>query len=346
LIYLDAEQLDARATPALLAVLTTRDDRPPPFRIYLLDPLLARAAPAHRGCRVADLSGALAEILSDDGPIVTWGAQGRRIVQRAGVPADLRKRFEARWVNASTDVRRWKRRLYRDWSLPAFDGAHGHVLTIYMRAVGYDVAPSRAPGTTATRLRHVLERLDTASGDYRNPPAAATRRWHALLEDKSHDCLGLRAVHGRASRELALEAAYRQTTYRVTLDDGGCLIRIGRRHRDLDAVVRAARATCWACITAFNPQSTPRSPDENERRDLSLKRRLRARGIRWHSTVAFADRGDWPAEAGVFALGVSRRMAESLGRAFDQAAVVWGRVGGKAELLWCNRLQRVTRRTQ
>jgi hypothetical protein len=345
LIYLDIEQLDARATPELLSVLTTRDDRPARFRIYLLNPLLARAAAAHRGCRVADLEGALAEILSDDGAIVTWGARGRRIIQRAGVPADLRERFEARWVNALTDVRRWKRRLYGDWNLPALDGT-GHALAMYMTAVGYDVPPSVAPGTTATRLRHLLARLDAASGDHRNPPAAAQRRWHALLEDKSHDCLGLRAVHGRASRELALEAAYRQTTYRVALDDGGCLIHIGRRHRDLDAVMRAARATHWACITAFNPQSTPLSPGENHRRDLALKQRLRARGIRWHSTEAFADRGGWPAEAGVLALGVSRRLAESLGRAFDQAAIVWGRVGGKAELLWCNRLHKVRRRTQ
>jgi hypothetical protein len=230
LIYLDVEHLDSPGTPALLGVLTTRDDTSARFRIYLLNPRLARAATAHRGCRVADLVGALTEILADDGAIVTWGAHGRRIVRRPGVPAHLRERFEARWVNALTDVRRWKRRLYGDWNLPTLDGT-GHALAMYMTAVGYDVPASRAPGTTAIRVRHALEQLERASGDNRNPPGAAKRHWHALLEYKSHDCLGMHAVHGRATRELALEAAYRQTTYRVALDDGGARIRIGRRHR-------------------------------------------------------------------------------------------------------------------
>jgi len=45
----------------------------------------------------------------------------------------------------------------------------------------------------------------------------------------------------------------------------------------------------------------------------------------------------------VLALGVSRARAERLGREFGQAAVVWGRVGGKAELVWCNRLSQATR---
>jgi hypothetical protein len=148
-------------------------------------------------------------------------------------------------------------------------------------------------------------------------------------------------LHDSPESRALLEAAYRQTTYRVEIDGASYPIRIGRLHRSLDRALRVAGAARWACITAFNPQSVQRSAHENARRHAALKRSLRARGVRWHPTEAAGDDGAWPAELGVLALGVSRGWAEQIGREFDQAAVVWGRVGGKAKLVWCNRLQKV-----
>jgi hypothetical protein len=343
--YIDFEQLDTpTAVPALLGALAVHDNAPADFTIYLLDPLLARAAVANRVCRAADLAAALSQILARHGAIVTWSEHDLRIVQNAGLPARLVRRFEARWVNALTTVRRWKNRLYRDWNLPAVDHADGHALKVYMKAVGYDVPRALAPGNAATWLRHVLERLEATGGNYRKLSASAKRHWHALLEYNRHDCAGMRAVYERASRELALEAAYRQTTYRVEMGEASYPIRIGRRHPLLDAALRSAGVRRWACITAHNPQSVQQSARQNEGRDKALKRKLRARGTRWYPTAALGDAGDWPSELGILALGVSRGWAEATGRTFDQAAVVWGCVGGKAELVWCNRLQKVTRR--
>ena len=347
MIYIDFELLGtSTAGPALLGMLTTDGHEPAAFTVFVLEPLLTRAAVARQACRVADLRTAISEVLAHDGPIVSWSEHDLRIVQRAGLPASLVRQFEARSVNALANVRRWKSRLYRDWSLPALDRADGHALKLYMKAVGYDVPRSLAPGHAAKWLRHVLQRLDVAGGDYRTLSATAKRQWHALLEYNRHDCFGMRAVYERATRELTLEAAYRQTTYRVDIDGQSYPIRIGRPHQGLDTAVRAAGATRWACITAFNPQSVSLSAGENRRRDAALKQGLRARGVRWHRSDAIGDDWAWPPESGVFALGVSRGMAEAIGRQFDQAAVVWGRVGGKAELVWCNRLQRVTRARQ
>ena len=347
MIYIDFEQLGTpHAKPALLGVLTTHDHKPADFKIYLLDPLLARAAVASRTCRVANLTAAIRETLAHDGPIVSWSRHDLRIVQRANLPAPLVHEFEERRVNALVNVRRWKNRLYRDWNLPALDKADGHALKVYMQAVGHSVPRSLAPGNAATWLRHVLERLEATGGNYRKLSASAERHWHALLEYNRHDCAGMRAVYERACRELKLEAAYRRTTYRVDIDGQSYPIRIGRPHRGLDTAVRAAGATQWACITAFNPQSVALSARENERRDAALTRRLNARGIRWHPSEAVGDDGIWPPESGIFSLGVTRGWAERTGREFDQAAVVWGRVGGKAELVWCNQLQKGTRRSQ
>ena len=328
----------------MLSVLTTHDDKHPDFTVYLLDPRLTRAAVASRACRVADLATAISETLAGGGPIVSWSDHERRIVRTARLPVGLVQQFDARWVNALTVVRRWKNRLYRDWNLPQIGAAEGHALKVYMKAVGYDVPRSLAPGNTARWLRHVLERLEATGGEYRNLSARAKRHWHALLAYNRHDCAGMRAVYERARRELELEAAYRHTTYRTAMGDGSYAIRIGRPHLALDTALRATRATRWACITAYNPQSALRSAGENERQHAALERTLHVRGIRWYPMESTADKGDWPPEPGVLALGIGRGRAESLGRDFGQAAIVWGRVGGKAELVWCNRLRHVTRR--
>jgi hypothetical protein len=320
-------------------VLTARADRVPEFRIYLLDPRLTRAAVASPACRIADLASALSDTLADQGPIVSWSQHDLRIIRRAGLPTRLVDQCEARWVNALTDVRRWQNRLYRDRNLPGLDATDGHTLKAYMKAVGYAVPSAQAPGPAASWLRHVLERLEPAGGDYRKLPARVKRQWQALLEYNRHDCFGMRAVYERARRELRLEAAYRQTTYRVEIEEASYPIRIGSAHPALDRALRAARTTRWACLTAYNPQSNRTPARENQRRDAALKRTLRNLAVRWCPMESRGDRGDWPPEPGVLALGVSRGRAESLGREFDQAAIVWGAAGGQAELVWCNRLK-------
>jgi hypothetical protein len=346
MIYINVEQLGAPgARPALLGVLATGGDPPVRFTSYVLDPRLAGAAVASRACRVADLATALAETLANDGPVVAWSAHDLRVIRNAGLPARLVKAVESRWLDARKEVTRWKNRVHRDRDLPALDQADDHALRLYMKAIGADVSRALAPDRADAWLRHVLERLEATGGNYRALSARAKRHWHALLDDHRYHCAGLRAVYERASRELALEAAYRQTTYRVEIAAASYPIRIGRRHRVLDTALRGVRATQWAVITAHNPQSVQLSARENERRDAALKRKLRARGIRWYPTEATGDNGDWPAERGVLALGVTRGRAGRMGRDFDQAAIVWGRVGGRAELVWCNRLLKVTRRS-
>lgn len=346
-VYLDFEQLGTSTVrPALLGVLSARVARANNagrFRAYLLDPRLAPAAVASRTCRVVDLATALEETLAQEGPIVTWSAHDLRIVKKAELPQRQVQRFESRWVPALADVRRWKSRLYPDSTLPAPANAGGHALTVYMKAIGYDVPRSPAPGHAPDWLRHVLARLEAEDGSYRALSDRAKRHWHALLEGTRHDCYGLRAVYERACRELALEKAYRQTTYGIEMDGASYPIRIGRPHGALDTALRGGRATTWTCVTAYNPQSETRPQQENRQRDAELKRYLRARTIRWHPMAGVGDAGHWAPEPGVLALGVSRARAESLGREFGQAAVVWGRVGGKAELVWCNRLSQTTR---
>ena len=134
----------------------------------------------------------------------------------------------------------------------------------------------------------------------------------------------------------AIEAAYRDTVYRV-IADGGCIdLRIGRRHPRLDRMLMHRRARHWAFLTAWNPASSPLPPWRNAQRQRRLLACLRPVCRVTLYAVGLADRGDWR-EASVFVAPCARGRALRLGRQFGQAAVVLGVRGGKAELAWCKR---------
>jgi hypothetical protein len=315
------------------------------YTAYVLDPRLHRAVAARRYCIASDLHSAMASVLaSGREAVVSWSEFDRNVVTAAKLPPEVEKPFRARWVNALTTVRRWKSRLYRQWELPTVADADGHALKVYMKAIGYQVPAALGPGRAAYWLAQVLNAMEAAGGNYRRISPRMKRHWHSLLEYNRHDCEGMRAAYERACRELTLETAYRATTYTARLDESDLPVRIGQFHRALDARLRDRGAAQWACITAYNPQSVALTRQENERRDAELRRRLDDTGVRHYPARAEGDDGRWPAELGVLAAGISRGRAEALGRAFDQAAVVLGRAGRLAELVWCNRLLHATRR--
>lgn len=58
-----------------------------------------------------------------------------------------------------------------------------------------------------------------------------------------------------ASRHAELERAYRSTTYVVDAPEGAIGIRIGEPCPALDGLLAQLGVTCWAFVTAWNPQS-------------------------------------------------------------------------------------------
>ena len=94
-------------------------------------------------------------------------------------------------------------------------GAAVNELKPYMRHLGIRTPPALTPGRPAFWARYVLGRLAQADGRYRRLEPRAKRAWHNLLEYNRLDCEGLREVHERATRELALWDSYRRTTFTV-----------------------------------------------------------------------------------------------------------------------------------
>jgi hypothetical protein len=132
-----------------------------------------------------------------------------------------------------------------------------------------------------------------------------------------------------------LHTAYLRTTYWVEARPAPIALRVGERSRALDRVLAQHRGRQWAFVTAWNPQSQPVASWRNVARDAQLRHRLARAGYRWLPALGEGDDPDWTPEPSVLVLGMSAPDAARLGRRFGQNAVVIGKLGGRATLLWC-----------
>ncbi len=133
----------------------------------------------------------------------------------------------------------------------------------------------------------------------------------------------------------ALERAYRDTTYRVYLPGGAAIDLLpDDRSATLDRLLARTRVREWAFLTAWNPGSRPLPGWRNAMR----QRRLLDLLVRTAPVVLLAAgipaSLDWVPEDSLFAAGLPRSAALRLARRFGQNAVVAGRRGRPAELVW------------
>ncbi|NMO13430.1 DUF3293 domain-containing protein [Pyxidicoccus fallax] len=141
------------------------------------------------------------------------------------------------------------------------------------------------------------------------------------------------------SKREGLLKAYRATRYVIGPHavTGGeeRELRVGALHPALDAVLEERGHREWAFLTAWNPGSHPRDKNENQRAQDQLLSQLIAGGWQVAAAVGQSEDGNW-SEPSFFVPGLCRAEAERFGRAYGQVAVLVGRVGGLAELLFCD----------
>jgi hypothetical protein len=132
-----------------------------------------------------------------------------------------------------------------------------------------------------------------------------------------------------------LAAVYLATTYVVFGPEGTLSLRIGQRHPKLDLLLWRYKAPRWAFLTGFNPRSIRLAGWRNRARQRQLERLI---GLKGYSVFAAAGVGDDPAwlpESSVLVLGIAPGRAARLAGLFGQNAIVVGRRGRPAELVWC-----------
>jgi hypothetical protein len=137
---------------------------------------------------------------------------------------------------------------------------------------------------------------------------------------------------------IELSEAYRRTTYYANSPRGRLAIHTNQCNAELDLLLADHGCRSWAFVTAHNPGSRALSAEENARRHGRLESDLRAGG--WTSFFfgeGVGAGGDWPPETSILVLGIDEAAAKQLGEAFEQNAIVIGRLGEPAQLVWLGR---------
>lgn len=123
-----------------------------------------------------------------------------------------------------------------------------------------------------------------------------------------------------------LAEAYRRTEFRVSDRGWEFVLRHGEHSTALEACHAAFRVSGSAYITAWNPGSESMSLEENEAAQARLEAELTALNYLFLRGEGVDPTGSWPGEPSVLVLGISGSVAQRLGLAFGQNAIV---VAGK-----------------
>ena len=116
--------------------------------------------------------------------------------------------------------------------------------------------------------------------------------------------------------------AYRATNFRV-LEPVSFVLRIGEFSPVLEDLYRDRSVSSAAFLTAWNPYSNETEAVDNEMANDTLKRVLKEEQIIFYEGIGEDPTGEWSGEPSVFALGLFREKAISIGRAFNQNSIVW-----------------------
>lgn len=138
-----------------------------------------------------------------------------------------------------------------------------------------------------------------------------------------------------------LEAAYRTAAYTAVVPGRDpIVIRCGERCMPLDLLLAEARVTTWAFITACNPGSMRLDDEANAERMSRLETLVRGRGLACFQGEGRSDDDSWPEEPSLLVLGIEEADAVAVAQAFGQLAIVSGRRGGEARLVWTDDVTR------
>lgn len=133
---------------------------------------------------------------------------------------------------------------------------------------------------------------------------------------------------------VPLVQAYLETDYHVASPEGSLTFRAGRQNSGNDMLLIGAGVERWAIVTAWNPQSQPRSWEENDESQSWLKQEIENRRLKWWEAAGKHPANDWPAEESCLILNIAPREARELCREFGQLAALFGETGDEPWLLF------------
>ena len=131
-----------------------------------------------------------------------------------------------------------------------------------------------------------------------------------------------------------LHIAYQQAVYEAHCDRDKIKLYIGKRNPKLERLLKSLQAKTWALITASNPYSQCLSESENLQRHQELIEYLQPLSYSIFDAWGKDQLGDWTPEKSVLIIGIDSLQAKTIGRRFEQNAIVYGELGKPAQLQW------------
>jgi hypothetical protein len=136
------------------------------------------------------------------------------------------------------------------------------------------------------------------------------------------------------------EQAYEQAIYEVYNGQETVRVQIGEHCLRLEHIATSlatyshADRHSWAIITASNPYSQTLTELENQQRHQKLMKHLQELQFPCLEALGRDQTGIWTPEQSFWICGVGRLEAISIGRQFEQNAIVYGELHQPAELQW------------
>ncbi len=127
----------------------------------------------------------------------------------------------------------------------------------------------------------------------------------------------------------ALILAYTNTKFHIFIPE--ISIEIGKRNEELDALIKKDGQVEWAYITAYNPFSDVLSDKENLQRHAELISKIS--DYKFYEGEGVGEDPTWKPERSILIVGITKNEAISLGREFEQNAIVYGKINEVPELI-------------
>jgi hypothetical protein len=116
--------------------------------------------------------------------------------------------------------------------------------------------------------------------------------------------------------------AYHETEFRVFVSDV-IVLKIAEKSDDLLALYKTHRSETCAFITACNPLGELLSAEQNSDLQKQLEEEIKFRGLAYIAGEGKHPVGDWPGEPSYLVFDLSLEAAKTIGRKFNQNAIVW-----------------------
>lgn len=123
--------------------------------------------------------------------------------------------------------------------------------------------------------------------------------------------------------------AFTNTKFHVFIPS--IVIEIGKRNEDLDALIKKEGQTEWAYLTAYNPFSKELTDKENLERQSQLLSKIS--DYKFYEGEGVGEDPTWKPERSILIVGITKNKAISLGREFEQNAIVYGKINEVTELI-------------